>query len=63
MALPQDPAFYPPYGCADCGIRQDHHGIQYSARLKRLHNWLRPSDALIKERMLCRRNGASGARR
>lgn len=43
-----------PYGCAVCGDAQDHHGSQWDSTAG-LHQWTRPSQLLIKQRMLARR--------
>lgn len=43
-----------PFGCRNCGISRDHHGRQY-AEYFGVHEWTRPTDRQIKNRMLVRR--------
>lgn len=43
-----------PYGCSWCGDERHHHGNQW-APIIGAHQWLQPSQAQIKERMVRRR--------
>lgn len=49
----------PPYGCSDCGIKAGSHGWSYTPTAG-LHQWIQPSDELIKLRMLQRRRKRFG---
>ena len=43
-----------PYGCSWCGDERHHHGHQW-APIIGTHQWMQPTQAQIKERMLRRR--------
>lgn len=58
LAVPEKPELVAPNGCAVCGRDVRDHGNIYT-RPGGAHTWVRPDQALVKERILARR--AAGA--